>query len=163
VPRVKETKVCSRGTAAGGGCSIYYSPTKPPQAPRQRCLTGFNHAPPAAVSANHPSRSFAPNRTKRRARRVGAAFKNAVRTATAGSGQFEWVRSESEEAKSISDERRRGLTGVRELGGGDFDAGCRTFGKLTTAGVQQVTQRNAVLAATGQHPYSAFLCSSRLH
>jgi ubiquinone/menaquinone biosynthesis C-methylase UbiE len=38
-------------------------------------------------------------------------------------------------------------------GGGDFDAGCRTFGMLQTAGLQQVFQRNAVLAATGHHPY----------
>jgi SAM-dependent methyltransferase len=38
-------------------------------------------------------------------------------------------------------------------GGGDFNAGCRMFGMLRTAGAQQVTQRNAVLAATGQHPY----------
>ncbi len=38
-------------------------------------------------------------------------------------------------------------------GGGDFDAGCRTFGMLQAAGVKQISQRNAVLAATGQHPY----------
>lgn len=38
-------------------------------------------------------------------------------------------------------------------GGGDFDAGCRTFAMLRAAGVEQVTQRNAVLAATGLHPY----------
>ncbi|MDQ2764174.1 MAG: class I SAM-dependent methyltransferase [Pseudomonadota bacterium] len=38
-------------------------------------------------------------------------------------------------------------------GGGDFDAGCRTFGMLRAAGVQQLAQRNAVLAVAGQHPY----------
>jgi SAM-dependent methyltransferase len=38
-------------------------------------------------------------------------------------------------------------------GGGDFDAGCRTFGMLQAAGVQQLSQRNAVLALTGRHPY----------
>lgn len=38
-------------------------------------------------------------------------------------------------------------------GGGDFDAGCRMFEMLRAAGVQQISQRNAVLAATGQHPY----------
>lgn len=38
-------------------------------------------------------------------------------------------------------------------GGGDFDAGCRTFGMLRNAGLQQVSQRNAVLAVTGDHPY----------
>jgi ubiquinone/menaquinone biosynthesis C-methylase UbiE len=38
-------------------------------------------------------------------------------------------------------------------GGGDFDAGCRTFGMLQAAGLQQVSQRNTVLAATGHHPY----------
>jgi len=38
-------------------------------------------------------------------------------------------------------------------GGGDFNAGCRTFGMLRGAGLQQVSQRNAVLAATGDHPY----------
>jgi SAM-dependent methyltransferase len=38
-------------------------------------------------------------------------------------------------------------------GGGDFDAGCRTFGMLRTAGLQEISQRNAVLAATGHHPY----------
>jgi SAM-dependent methyltransferase len=38
-------------------------------------------------------------------------------------------------------------------GGGDFDVGCRTFGMLRTAGLQQVSQRNAVIAATGDHPY----------
>jgi hypothetical protein len=38
-------------------------------------------------------------------------------------------------------------------GGGDFDVGCRTFGMLQAAGLQQVSQRNAVLAATGHHPY----------
>jgi SAM-dependent methyltransferase len=38
-------------------------------------------------------------------------------------------------------------------GGGDFDAGCRTFGMLQAAGLRQVSQRNAVLAATGRHPY----------
>lgn len=37
--------------------------------------------------------------------------------------------------------------------GGDFNAGCRTFGMLRTAGLRQVAQRNAVLAITGQHPY----------
>lgn len=38
-------------------------------------------------------------------------------------------------------------------GGGDFDAGCRTFGMLRAAGLRQVSQRNAVLAVTGDHPY----------
>lgn len=38
-------------------------------------------------------------------------------------------------------------------GSGDFDAGCRTFGMLQAAGAQEISQRNAVLAATGQHPY----------
>jgi ubiquinone/menaquinone biosynthesis C-methylase UbiE len=38
-------------------------------------------------------------------------------------------------------------------GGGDFNAGCRTFGMLRGAGLRQVSQRNAVLAATGDHPY----------
>ena len=33
------------------------------------------------------------------------------------------------------------------------DAGCRTFGMLRAAGLRQVSQRNAVLAATGDHPY----------
>lgn len=37
--------------------------------------------------------------------------------------------------------------------GGDFDAGCRTFGMLRTAGVTQLSQRNAVLALTDRHPY----------
>jgi len=38
-------------------------------------------------------------------------------------------------------------------GGGDFDAGCRTFGMLRAAGAQQISQRNAVMSATEQHPY----------
>ena len=38
-------------------------------------------------------------------------------------------------------------------GGGDFDAGCRTFGMLRAAGLQEVSQRNAVLTAIGDHPY----------
>jgi hypothetical protein len=38
-------------------------------------------------------------------------------------------------------------------GGGDFGVGCRTSGMLRAAGLQQVSQRNAVLAATGRHPY----------
>jgi ubiquinone/menaquinone biosynthesis C-methylase UbiE len=37
--------------------------------------------------------------------------------------------------------------------GGDFDAGGRTFGMLRAAGLRQVSQRNAVLAVTGDHPY----------
>jgi ubiquinone/menaquinone biosynthesis C-methylase UbiE len=44
------------------------------------------------------------------------------------------------------------LTAFR-AGGGDFDAGCRTFSMLRAAGLEQITQRNAVLAATGSHPY----------
>lgn len=40
-----------------------------------------------------------------------------------------------------------------EAGGGDFDAGCRTYGMLQAAGLRQVSQRNAVLAAAGDHPY----------
>jgi hypothetical protein len=31
--------------------------------------------------------------------------------------------------------------------------GCRTFGMLQATGLQQVSRRNAVLAATGHHPY----------
>ena len=38
-------------------------------------------------------------------------------------------------------------------GGGDFDAGCRTFGILHAAGLERITQRNVVLAAYGHHPY----------
>ncbi len=38
-------------------------------------------------------------------------------------------------------------------GGGDFDVGCRTFGLLRAAGLQEISQRNTVLAATGHHPY----------
>jgi hypothetical protein len=40
-----------------------------------------------------------------------------------------------------------------QSGGGDFNAGRRTFGMLRSAGMQQASQRNAVLAVTGQHPY----------
>lgn len=40
-----------------------------------------------------------------------------------------------------------------QAGGGDFDVGRRTYGMLRAAGLQQVSQRNAVFAATGQHPY----------
>ena len=48
---------------------------------------------------------------------------------------------------------KRVILAAFRAGGGDFDAGCRTFGMLQAAGVQQVSQRNAVLAATGKHPY----------
>ena len=40
-----------------------------------------------------------------------------------------------------------------QAGGGDFDAGRRTFGMLRATGLQEVSQRNAVLALTGHHPY----------
>ena len=49
-------------------------------------------------------------------------------------------------------------------GGGDFDVGCRTFEMLRSAGLQQVSQRNAVLAATGHHSYKRLpSCSSPPH
>src|SRR5690242_11478899 len=48
-------------------------------------------------------------------------------------------------------------------GGGDFNAGCRTFGMLRGAGLQQVSQRNAVLAATGIIPTSGSPCCSPPH
>jgi SAM-dependent methyltransferase len=38
-------------------------------------------------------------------------------------------------------------------GGGDFDVGCRTFGMLQAARLEEISQRNAVLAVTGHHPY----------
>lgn len=37
--------------------------------------------------------------------------------------------------------------------GSDFDVGRLTYGLLRERGVEQVAQRNAVLALTGQHPY----------
>ena len=40
-----------------------------------------------------------------------------------------------------------------QAGGGDFDAGRRTFGMLRATGLREVSQRNAVLAVTGHHPY----------
>lgn len=40
-------------------------------------------------------------------------------------------------------------------GGGDFDVGRRTFGLLLSHGVRDVTQRNAVLAITGNDSYKS--------
>jgi SAM-dependent methyltransferase len=48
---------------------------------------------------------------------------------------------------------KRTILAAFRAGGGDFDAGCHTFGMLLAAGVKRVSQRNAVLAVTGQHPY----------
>lgn len=48
---------------------------------------------------------------------------------------------------------KRAILAAFRAGGGDFDAGCRTFGMLQAAGLQDVSQRNAVLAATARHPY----------
>jgi SAM-dependent methyltransferase len=45
------------------------------------------------------------------------------------------------------------ILGAFRAGGGDFDAGRRTFGMLRAAGLRQVSQRNAVIAATGNHAY----------
>lgn len=39
--------------------------------------------------------------------------------------------------------------------GSDFDVGRRTFGLLLSHGMLDVTQRNAVLALTGDHPYKS--------
>lgn len=48
---------------------------------------------------------------------------------------------------------KRAILSAFRVGGGDFDAGCRTFAMLQAAGIDFVSQRNAVLAATGKHPY----------
>ena len=40
-----------------------------------------------------------------------------------------------------------------KAGGGDFDAGVRTFGLLRSAGVTDVQVRNAVIALQDGHPY----------
>jgi ubiquinone/menaquinone biosynthesis C-methylase UbiE len=48
---------------------------------------------------------------------------------------------------------KQAILAAFRAGGGDFDAGCRTFNMLRAAGLQDVSQRNAVLAATGKHPY----------
>jgi ubiquinone/menaquinone biosynthesis C-methylase UbiE len=45
------------------------------------------------------------------------------------------------------------IVGAFRAAGGDFDAGLRTFRMLRAAGMQEVSQRNAVLACYGQHPY----------
>ena len=45
------------------------------------------------------------------------------------------------------------IFGAIRAGGGNFGAGLHTFGMLTAAGMSEVTQRNAVLACHGRHPY----------
>jgi ubiquinone/menaquinone biosynthesis C-methylase UbiE len=56
-------------------------------------------------------------------------------------------------ANAAWSELKAAILAAFRAGGGDFDVGCRTFGMLRAAGLQQICQRNAVLAATEQHPY----------
>ncbi|MGO9594546.1 MAG: class I SAM-dependent methyltransferase [Steroidobacteraceae bacterium] len=56
-------------------------------------------------------------------------------------------------ANSSWSDLKAAILAAFRAGGGDFDAGCRTFGMLRAAGAQQISQRNAVLAVTEQHPY----------
>jgi ubiquinone/menaquinone biosynthesis C-methylase UbiE len=45
------------------------------------------------------------------------------------------------------------IIGAFRLAGGNFDAGLQTFGMLRAAGMQDVCQRNTVMACYDQHPY----------
>ena len=55
--------------------------------------------------------------------------------------------------KSSWTDLKTAILAAFRAGGGDFNAGCRTFAMLGAAGLQHVAQRNAVLAMTGRHPY----------
>lgn len=45
------------------------------------------------------------------------------------------------------------IVGAFRVAGGNFNAGLQTFGMLRAAGMQDVSQRNTVLACYDQHPY----------
>ena len=45
------------------------------------------------------------------------------------------------------------IVGAFRLAGGNFNAGLQTFGMLRAAGMQDVSQRNTVMACYDQHPY----------